>query len=94
MPIKRRHPKARLNEAAELGAWSELFETGYDFFQDLKPFGFIKNDADREARAAAPEAWSRLGESFMSTWQTQPRVREEPWALQEFGRVWEVCRAR
>lgn len=95
MPVKRRLSKRKLSTAAELAAWSELFTTGYDFFDDLEPFGFPHiHDADRAARAAAPEAWSRLGETFMMTWEPDPRVREEPWALEEFGKPWEARRAR
>jgi len=94
MPVKRRISKRRLGNADELGAWGELFSSGYDFFGDLDVLGFSANDADRAARAAAPEAWARLGEAFMATWEPDPPVREEPWALQEFGKPREVSRAR
>lgn len=90
---KRRTPKRRISDAAELAAWSELFASGYDFFGDLEPFGFTRDDSDREARAAAREAWKRLGEAFMATRAALPGVASL-WALDTFGRPWEARRAR
>ena len=91
MPAKHRIPKRRTCASGELTAWSGLFDCGYDYFNDLEPFGFYRNrDADREARAAAPEAWKRLGKAFLETWQpTRNAVRQVPWALEEFGKPWE-----
>jgi len=86
MPVKRRVPKGKIGPAAELAAWSELFETGYDFFGDLEPLGFNgSSDADRASRAAAKEAWERLGGLFMQTWQPEPNGRQKPWAFEEYG---------
>ena len=38
-PVRARHPKRRVSEAAELEAWETLFATGFDYFGDLE-FGF------------------------------------------------------
>ncbi len=78
MPVRRRVSKARPNE---LAAWRPMFSWGYDFFNDLGPFG-LRTEA--EARAAAQAAWKRLGAEFMRTW-TPTGATEIPWALEEFG---------
>jgi hypothetical protein len=87
MPVKRRQTKRRLGDAGEVQAWSELFACGYDFFGDLEPFGFPGRDADRAARAAAPEAWKRLGKVYMETvWAARgPGQPDTPWAVEQFG---------
>lgn len=93
MPVRRRVSKQKIGPAAELAAWSELFSTGYDFFGDLDVLGFEgSGDADRAARVAAEEAWARLGEMFMATWELDHPT--EPWALQQWGKPWEKPRAR
>lgn len=99
MPVKRRPGKRRIGDAAEVEAWSELFTCGYDYFGDLRPYGFHgAGDADREARAAAPEAWKRLGKVYLETvWANRNRSdgqRQMPWAVQEFGKPWEKAHAR
>jgi hypothetical protein len=96
MPVKRRVSKRKtLSPAVELTAWGELFTTGDDTFGELDLVGFAWTaDGERAARAAAPEAWHRLGEAFMAKWEPDPGVRDEPWALQRFGKPWEVSRAR
>ena len=88
MPAKRRNSKRRTSSNAEVEAWSDLFTCGYDFFGDLEPWGFPRNnDADRAARAAAPEAWQRLGAAFLENWSPHPAPgqRQTPWAVEEFG---------
>ena len=80
MPVKSRRAKRRIDEAAEVKAWSMLFNCGWDYLHELEPFGL---HTDGEARAAAPEAWNRLGEQFLATWK--PDVRPQPWALERFG---------
>jgi hypothetical protein len=80
MPVKRRVSKRRLSPEDEMKAWSELFDVGYDFFQDLELLGL----SEREARAAAPEAWRRLGHLFLDQWKPTD-ARAVPWALEEFG---------
>ncbi len=82
MPVKARRPKRRVTEAAELADWQDVFQTGYDFFDDL---GWSHKEQTPEFRAAVKEAWRRLGSRFMETWQAT-ETQEKPWALQEFGR--------
>lgn len=75
---RRRHAKA--GSPAELAAWETVFETGHDFFGELKPWGFATCAA---ARDGAPAAWARLGSQFLATHPKDPH--REPWALVEFG---------
>ena len=92
MPAKRRNVKRRIDPAAELEAWSMVFSTGNDWFNDLAEFGFgtsfwdPKTEADGRAAVAkaAPDAWHRLGEEFLRTWQPDGS-RAVPWALEQFG---------
>jgi hypothetical protein len=77
MPVKLRHPKRRTNAAADLAAWSMLFESGHDFFGDL-------GLPDGEASAAAPEAWQRLGGTFLAS-RPENAARAVPWALKALG---------
>jgi len=92
MPVKRKQVKHR-GFAAEAEAWSGVFECGDDFFNDLLPLGFqttgIGGDSGEAARAAAPEAWQRLGGAYYLAhlWpQQQPHsVFKIPWALEQFG---------
>jgi hypothetical protein len=87
MPVKRRQTKRRLGDAAEVQAWAELFGCGYDFFGDLEPFGFPGGDACRAARAAAQDAWKRLGTAYLETvWAARgPGEPATPWAVERFG---------
>ncbi|MCK1507183.1 hypothetical protein [Bradyrhizobium sp. 18] len=89
MPMKRKIRKRRTGDAAEVKAWAGLFYCGYDYFRDLKPYGFTAKDADRAARVAAPEAWKRLGKTYLETlWVARfkgPGQRQVPWAVEEFG---------
>ena len=78
MPVRRRVPKAR---PIEIEMWRMMFTAGFDFFNDLEPLGYA---SEAEARAAAPEAWRRLGAEFLRTW-TPTGATETPWALEEFG---------
>ncbi|QIG92279.1 hypothetical protein [Bradyrhizobium sp. 6(2017)] len=88
MPVKRRVPKQRsLSPADELRAWSEMFDVGFDFFDDLEDIGL---SATGEGHPLAEDAWRRLGAEYL---------RAEPadkvcWALEKFGRPWETRYAR
>lgn len=85
MPVKRRVPKRRASVEAEIAAWAETFETGFDFFGDLEPFGFpAGSDSIRSIWKAAPEAWQRLGAVFLASWQPTA-ARSTPWAQEQFG---------
>ena len=81
MPVKRRLSRRRVDDAAMLAAWQEVFQSGYDFFDEA---GWSHKEHTPEFRPAAKEAWSRLGSRFMDTWQPTD-VRDVPWALETFG---------
>lgn len=95
MPAKRRTAKRRLAPHAELLAWSGLFRCGYDYFRALdRERRWPSTDtADQSKRAAAPEAWKRLGGAFLDLWESGglpslPRDTGKgglPWALVQFG---------
>lgn len=79
---KRRSTTTGLSLEAELKAWSLYFETGFDYFHDLKVLDIPRtHDAPRQAVEAA---WGRLGGEFMRTWVPHPD-RQTPWALEQFG---------
>ena len=80
MPAKRRASKRRADAAP---AWSVLFETGHDYFGDLRPFG-IHDDAT--AHAGAREAWAQFGDAFLRGRDPLQQNRAQPWALEEFGK--------
>jgi hypothetical protein len=78
MPVKRRAPKRRTSDAAELERWEMVFECGADLFRDV---GGILED---KARVVAREPWHRLGRRFLA--QRDPNAwGEVPWALKTFG---------
>jgi hypothetical protein len=87
MPAKRIRAKRRLGPAAEAEAWAELFSCGDDWFGDLEPLGFQGGDAhaDPATRAAALEAWQRLGELYMRDIWPRDRHHKPCWALEQFG---------
>jgi hypothetical protein len=83
MPRKRRTPKRRIDRAVELKAWTDLFETGFDFFDDLDEFGLV---GDENKRTAARSAWKRLGAEFMHIWREKPHFAGQMlWAFEQFG---------
>ena len=82
MPVKTRRPKRRVTEAAELSAWRDVFQMGYDFFNDV---GWSHRESDPGFRVAARAAWKRLGARFLKT-QPVSEADRAPWALEEFGR--------
>lgn len=94
MPVKRRNAKRRTDPQAELQAWSGLFKCGFDFFDELEHFGFPQGGPNGEGakRAAAKDAWTRLGAAFLPEWNAgglhgRPMSvpLDTPWALNEFG---------
>jgi hypothetical protein len=82
MPVKRRAAKRRLDLAAELQAWSMVFACGRDYFNDLPSIGVL-TDGSRPDRAAAEDAWRRLGARFLA--EPQDPHLTPAWALKEFG---------
>jgi hypothetical protein len=98
---KVRMSKRRVTTAAELQAWSMVFETGGDYLGDLEVFG-VKIEATRRWRdktypamehsnadevrdAAAGEAWYRLGAVYMAQRDDAAHGHGVPWALERFG---------
>lgn len=82
MPVKRRASKK--HKSAEVFAWAELFQTGYDGFGDLTEFGYSIEYNDPQKLRDARDAWARLGAAFLNTrpdwWPSTPA-----WALEQFG---------
>lgn len=67
MPVKRRHSKRRVQGAAELDAWSGVFDSGYDFFDELPDIG-VETDANNQVPDdVLREAWERLGAAYLET---------------------------
>ena len=93
MPVKRRLGKRRIDQQAELQAWSGLFKCGYDYFNELDNWGAwpATDTADQSKRAAAKAAWKRLGAAFLAEWRAgglhgRPMAPlDTTWALSEFG---------
>lgn len=82
MPAKRRGGKRRLDPAVELGAWASVFDSGYDFFNDLSTVGVEVDSYGRPARPAVEIAWRRLGANHLAE---RPAGETVPWAVAEFG---------
>lgn len=80
MPVKRRIAKQRaISVADELQAWSVLFGSGFDFFDDLDDIGLPVSR--REGHPMAKEAWRRLGAEYLR----RHDAAEPCWALDRFG---------
>lgn len=91
MPRKRRIAR-RLSTQQQLVAWTELFETGHDFFGEASELSGVPEPrgmppgpqgaaAEAAWRAACGEAWLRLGTLFLANYDG-PRPT---WAEAEFG---------
>lgn len=75
MPRKRRTAKRKFDAYAEAAAWSDVWETGYDFFGDAADFCGLTEPinvhppearpaAEAAWRAASDAAWARSGHLF------------------------------
>jgi hypothetical protein len=84
MPVKRRRPKRRLDDAAELAVWFDVFETGFAFFGEFEAVTGIPTTDIAAVRAAASEAWRRLGNAFLAQW-TPTLSQPVAWAAAELG---------
>ncbi|TIT40683.1 MAG: hypothetical protein E5W76_15855 [Mesorhizobium sp.] len=78
MPVKRRVDK---RHAEALPAWSGVFLSGYDYFENLEPIGVRVDAYGRPEREEARKAWRDFGDLFLATHDGEV----EPWALAEFG---------
>lgn len=83
-----RRSETGLTIEEELRAWDCVFRFGRDYFHDLPRGGIIEgkfspSSPDHIARARS--AWSRLRDSFLSTWRPDSG-HPRPWAEEEFGR--------
>ena len=83
MPVKRRTEKRRMDPTAELEAWSLMFASGYDYFDDLPRIGVVTDAYSKPDRAVIQDAWHRLGARFLAEPQDPHLV--PCWALKEFG---------
>jgi hypothetical protein len=90
MPRRIGGPKrrGRIDPATECLAWHSVFACGHDFAGGLLAQG-LDSWHDRadfnagELRAAAADAWSRLGRLWLATF-AEPDLGP-PWALTTFG---------
>lgn len=82
MPVKRRVAKRRLSAADELWVWESVFDSGRDFFGELKDIGVETDAYGVPDIGVAREAWLRLGRSYLL--KKSPETRE-PWAVRTFG---------
>ena len=82
MPAKRKVQKRRLDPRGEAEAWAGLFDSGYDFFGDLRSYGVALDDYDRADPETSVEAWHRLGPIFLAA---RPPQARPSWAERKFG---------
>jgi len=59
-----------------------VFESGYDFFNELPEIGIETDAYSRPDRTAALDAWRRLGRMYLDERCT---ADQDVWALAEFG---------
>lgn len=83
MPVRKR--KSRRRTVADVEAWFDVFETGFDFFGELPDAGVETDAYGRPDRVVARAAWQRLGAEFLRTLPPRHPVLGPPWALKEFG---------
>lgn len=87
MPVKHRAPKRRAPRSeAPLDAWAPFFAWGFDYFDDLAPYGI--NVADRKVVEAA---WKYYADAYLTHWHIlrdtyAPGLPDAlPWALTALG---------
>ncbi|MHA6297850.1 hypothetical protein [Devosia sp. CAU 1758] len=71
MPVRARKSRRR-DVRAEKEAWSMFFQSGFDFFNDLRDMGVETNQNGVPADDVAREAWQRLGRRFLDEFEGQP----------------------
>ena len=83
MPRKRTHAR-RHNLRAEYEAWSAVFDTGFDFFDELPLIGVPTDNYGRPPFESAERAWHRHGGTYLQT-HSRTASRGEPiWAIRQF----------
>lgn len=88
MPVKRRRDHRRIDPRALLEIWGGVFQSEYDFFDDLSDIGVATDDHSRPDRAVALDAWQRLGRLYIDECHTPGAPC---WALAEFGEPENAC---
>ena len=84
MPRKRIHSK-RHTLRVEYAAWSAVFDTGFDFFDELPLIGIPTDNYGRPPFDSAQRAWHRHGHAYLRT-HSRTDARGAPiWALKQFG---------
>ena len=83
MPVKRRVSKRSDTISYEI--WSGIFNSGYDFFDELKDIGIGSQPPGTPYDADALAAWEQYG----VRWLEQHLDRKTSWAEKRFGRPWE-----
>ena len=84
MPVKRRTSKRRASPQLEYEAWEPVFDSGYDFFDELPEIGIETDNYSRPPLDLARCAWQRFGDQYLQT-HSRKNSRGNPiWAMQ-FG---------
>ena len=88
MPVKRRKAK-RYDPAREYEIWSGVFDGGHDFFDELPELGLPSCGIGTVPAELASEPWRRLGRRWLAEQDDQQPLRPF-WAVEQFGKPWEV----
>lgn len=82
MPVRRRRSKAR---ASDVAAWSDYFQCGADYFDELAAIGLT----EETAAPIAAQVWREIGEAVIAHIDSVHRGFAPPerpiWAEREFG---------
>ena len=73
------------DQAAELKAWRMTFRGGFDYLRALPKIGVPIDAKHQPDRAAAENAWRRLGRAFLDWAAEQPPHPLPSWAERQFG---------
>ena len=85
MPRKRTRAK-RHSVEAQRSAWEAVFDTGYDFFDDLPALGVWTDNYSRPDPEDAREAWERFGAGYLQSHSGKDARGGPIWAINLFGR--------
>ena len=89
MPAKRRRPKRRRgDDVAEARAWARFFGIGYDYLNELAPYGVdarcFGGERSPELMKEARKAWRRFGTAYCHWVLARGGDTSKIWALREF----------